>query len=70
MQDLIFRKKLIWNEINHIKSELNKNYEYIDLFQKQNKELVASLENKFKELEIVGDKLLENETKALISAGI
>lgn len=70
MEDLYFRKKLIWNEIERLKSELKKNQEFINLFQKQNNDLMKSVEMQFKELEIIGDKLLENEYKALTDAGI
>ena len=70
MEDLYFRKKLIWNEIERLKSELKKNQEFINLFQKQNNDLMKSVEKQFKELEVIDDKLLENEYKALTDAGI
>ena len=66
MEDLYFRKKLIWNEIERLKSELRKNQEFINLFQKQNNDLLKAVENQFKELEVIGEKLLENETMCLL----
>ena len=64
MEDLHFRKKLIWSQIEHLKSELKKNQEFINLFQKNNNDLLKAVEKQFKELEIIGEKLLENGTKA------
>jgi len=61
MQDLNFRKKLIWKEIEKIKSDLEKNQEFIALFQKNNNKLLASLSELFKELEKIGYEIHEKE---------
>ena len=66
MENLYFRKKLIWAEIERLKYELEKNQEFINLFQKQNNDLLKQIEKQFKEIEIVGEQLLKIETEQLI----
>jgi len=66
MENLYFRKKLIWAEIQRLKHELEKNQEFINLFQKQNNDLLKQIEKQFKEIEIVGEQLLKIETEQLI----
>lgn len=66
MENLYFRKKLIWAEIERLKNELEKNQEFINLFQKQNNDLLKQIEKQFKEIEVVGEQLLKIETEQLI----
>jgi len=66
MENLYFRKKLIWAEIERLKYELEKNQEFINLFQKQNNDLLKQIEKQFKEIEVVGEQLLKIETEQLI----
>ncbi len=61
MEDLSFRRKLVLNEIERIKSEIGKNQEFIMLFQKQNNELMGSIENQYLELENISNKLIEKK---------
>lgn len=61
MENLYFRKKLIWAEIERLKNELEKNQEFINLFQKQNNDLLKQIEKQFKEIEVVGEQLLKIE---------
>lgn len=66
MEDLYFRKKLIWAEIERLKHDIEKNQEFINLFQKQNNNLLKQIEQQFKEIEIVGEQLLKIQTEQLI----
>ncbi len=61
MEDLVLRKKLIWQEIARLKSEMAKNREFMLMFQKDNDDHLVSMEKKYKELDVINDQMLADE---------
>lgn len=59
MENKVFRKKLLFDDIDRLKKELEKNQEFINLFLKNNNELLKQIENRFGEIEII----LEQESE-------
>ena len=59
MGNKVFRKKILHDDIDRLKKELEKNQEFINLFLKNNNELLKQIENRFEEIEII----LQQENK-------
>ena len=53
MSNKVFRKKLLFDDIDRLKKELEKNQEFVNLFLKNNNELLKQIEDRFAEIAII-----------------
>lgn len=70
MEHLRFKCQLLHNEIKNKQLQIKKNREFINLFNKNNDELMDSINLLYRDLQNTSYELLELEAEALKEAGL